>query len=163
MNYILIMRIQEKKNLNPLTAVLAKTSLKRLPTLKHCNFLNCANIALTVSCEHWVKSPSNWDFQLSQKKVSAFCKILPFEFGQEKMTVFNVIEKRQRSRFIAFKIFTEIIVAKPKVNIKLKFSPCSYLEVTFLYLFVSRAELQLFVHPGLVSIFNITATLHAGK
>ena len=47
------------------------------------------------------------------------------------MTVFNVIEKQQRSRFIAFRFFTEIIVAKPKVNITLKF------------LFVSRAELQL--------------------
>ena len=50
------------------------------------------------------------------------------------MTVFNIIEIRQRSRFIAFRFFTEIIVAKPNVNITLKFSPCSYLEVTFFVL-----------------------------
>ena len=31
--------------------------------LKHCSFLNLANIALTVSCEHWVECPSNWDIQ----------------------------------------------------------------------------------------------------
>ena len=78
------------------------------------------------------------------------------------MTVFNVIEKRQRSRFIAFRFFTEIIIAKPKVK---KFSRCSCLEVTFLFFFVSRDASQLFVlvHPGLVSIFNITATLDARK
>ena len=52
MNYILIMRIHDGKKTNPLTAVLAKTGRKRLPTLKYCNFLNCANMALTVSCEH---------------------------------------------------------------------------------------------------------------
>ena len=31
--------------------------------LKHCNFLNRSNIALTVSCEHCVECPSNWDIQ----------------------------------------------------------------------------------------------------
>ena len=57
------------------------------------------------------------------------------------MTIFNIKEKRQRSRFIAFRFFKEIIVAKPKVNITLKFSPCSYLEVTLFVLirFPSRA------------------------
>ena len=79
------MRIQGKKNFNLLTALLVKTGRKRLPTLKHCNFLSCANIALTVSCEHSVKSPSNRGFHYrKKKKVGGFCKILPFEFGQEK-------------------------------------------------------------------------------
>ena len=42
-----------------------------------------------------------------------------------------------------------------KSTFRVKFSPCSCLEVTFLFLFVSRAELQPFilVHPGLALIF----------
>ena len=42
-----------------------------------------------------------------------------------------------------------------KSTFTVKFSPCSCLEVTFLFLFVSRAELQPFilVHPGLALIF----------
>lgn len=31
--------------------------------LKHCSFLNLANIALTVSCEHCVECAPNWDIQ----------------------------------------------------------------------------------------------------
>ena len=43
-----------------------------------------------------------------------------------------------------------------KSTFTVKFSPCSSFEVTFLFLFVSRTELQpafILVHPGLASIF----------
>ena len=60
--------------------------------------------------------------------------------------------------------FTEIIVANPNSTSTVKFSPCCSLKVTFLFLFVSRAEQQqpfVIVHPGLDSIFKITTALHA--
>ena len=81
------------------------------------------------------------------------------------MTVFNVIEKRQRSRFIAFRFFTEIIIAKPKVNIHPKIQSLFLLRSDFfvLFRFPGRVTTFVLVHPGLVSIFNITATLHARK
>ena len=79
------------------------------------------------------------------------------------MTVFNVMEKRQKPGLLPSGFFfTEIIIAKPKVNIH---SLCSTFEVTFLFLLISPAELQPFVlvYPGLASIFNIMSALHAGK
>lgn len=59
--------------------------------------------------------------------------------------------------FFTFRVFTEIIIAKPKVNILSK--------IQSLLLFISWAKLQLsvLVHPGLASIFNITTALHTGK
>ena len=52
----------------------------RPSALKHCNFLSGVNMALTVSCEHWVECPSNWDFQWMQN-VHAFCVISLLEGG----------------------------------------------------------------------------------
>ena len=63
--------------------------------------------------------------------------------------------------FLPLGCFTEII---PNSTSTVKFSPCCSLKVTFLFLFVSRAELQqpfVIVHPGLASIFKITTALHA--
>ena len=150
MNYNRIMRIQGKKNFNLLTALLVKTSRKRLPTLKHCNFLSCANIALTVSCEHWVKSPSNRGFHYRKKKSRRFLQNITFWiWTRKKMTVFNVIEKRQRSRFIAFRFSTEIIIAKPKVNIHPKIQS----------LFLLRSDFfVLFRFPGRVTAFCSSAS-----
>ena len=31
--------------------------------LKNCNFFNQVNITLTISCDHSLESPSNWDTQ----------------------------------------------------------------------------------------------------
>ena len=59
--------------------------------------------------------PQNGIFN-KRKKVISFCKISPFEFAQEQ----KIIEKRQKSRFFAFRIFIEIIAVKPKANIHSK-------------------------------------------
>ena len=81
------------------------------------------------------------------------------------MTVFNVIEKRQKSRFLPSGFLQKSSLQSQKSTFTVNFSPFSSLEVTFLFLFVSWAELKPFVqmHPGLASIFNITTVLHAGK
>ena len=66
-------------------------------------------------------------------------------FDKNKTDHFSVIEKWQKPFVLRF-FLTEIIVQ---------------LQVTFLFLFVSLAELQPFVlvYPGLTSIFNITTAL----
>ena len=65
------------------------------------------------------------------------------------MTVFNVIEKRQRSRFIAFRFSIEIIIAKPKVNIHPKIQS----------LFLLRSDFSvLFRFPGRVTAFCSSAS-----
>ena len=79
------------------------------------------------------------------------------------MTVFNVIEKRQKSPFLPSGLLQKSSLLNQKSSFTIKFSPCSSLEVTFLFLFVSRAEAFYTVHPGLASIFNITTALHAEK
>ena len=43
----------------------------RIHCFKHCNFLNRVNIDFTVSCEHYVESPSNWDIQKTQNSYAA--------------------------------------------------------------------------------------------
>ena len=41
----------------------AKLAVQDSIALKHCNFLNRPNIALTISCENWIESSSSWDIQ----------------------------------------------------------------------------------------------------
>ena len=72
--------------------------------LKNCNFLNCANIALTISCEHWLESPSNWVTQKTQK-VSDFCRISVFEFRQEQKRLFLMLYKNNKNHVFAFSFF----------------------------------------------------------
>ena len=48
------------------------------------NFLNNANIALTASCEHCIEFPPNLLGYPINAKSPHFCKISPFEFGQEQ-------------------------------------------------------------------------------
>ena len=38
-----------------------KQAVQDYTALKYCNFLNHLKMAWTVSCEHWVECPSNWD------------------------------------------------------------------------------------------------------
>ena len=75
------------------------------------------------------------------------------------MTVFHIIKNDTiRVFFLPSGCFTEIIVANPNSTSTVKFSPCCTLKVTFLFLFVSRAELQqpfVIVYPSLASIFKI--------
>ena len=80
------------------------------------------------------------------------------------MIVFGVIEKKKHHFFLPSGFLQKSSLQNQKSVFTVKFNPCSSLEVTFL-LFVSRAELQLFVlvHPGLTSIFDITTALLAGK
>ena len=81
-----------------------------------------------------------------------------------KKSVFNAIKNDTIRLFLPPGCFTEIIVANPNSTSPLKFSACCSLKVTFLFLFVSLAELQqpfVIVHPGLASIFKITTALHA--
>ena len=48
---------------NPLTPEPPVTARTRLHCFKNCNFLNRANITLTISCHHSLESPSNLDTQ----------------------------------------------------------------------------------------------------
>ena len=83
------------------------------------------------------------------------------------MTIFDVIEKQQKSRFFfSFFFFIKIIVANPKVNIHSKIQSHFQLRSDFfLLLFFAGVELQplILVHTDLASVFNITTALHAGK
>ena len=74
------------------------------------------------------------------------------------MTVFSVMVKRQKSRFLPSGFLQKSSSQNQKLTFTVKFSPCSSLEATLLFLFVSWAKLHPFVlvHPGLASIFNIT-------
>ena len=80
-----------------------------------------------------------------------------------KITVIDDVEKRQKSRFFGF--LQKSLLQNQKSTFTVKLNPCSIFEVTFSFLFVSRAELQPFVlvHPGLASIFDVTTALHRGK
>jgi len=78
------------------------------------------------------------------------------------MTVFNVIERQQKSRFCLRYCFIKIIIANPKVNIHRKIQSQPYRQSGFFFLlFAARAELQplILVHTDLASIFNITTAL----
>ena len=88
-----------------------------------------------------------------------------FEATRTKVTVFDVIEKRQKSRFLPSGCLQKLSLQNQKSTFTVKFSPCSRLEVTFCSYSFPGAELEPFVlvHPGLASIFNITTALHAGK
>ena len=101
-----------------------------------CNFLNRANIVLTVSCEHRVECPSNWDVQKMQK-VSAFCKIPPFKFGHEQRWPFLRHVKTTKIAFFCLHDFyiqkSSLQNQKTTFTVKVKFSPCSSLEVAFLF------------------------------
>ena len=60
-----------------------------------------------------------------------------------KMTVINVLGKRQKRLLFCFEIFTKVIIAKPKVSIQSKIQSFSQLKNDFFeFLFVSLAELQ---------------------
>ena len=69
-----------------------------------------------LKCQLWALSRTSFKlgYPINAKKVSAFCKILPFEFGQEQ----NCLDRFWRHA--TFRLFTDIIVAKPKVNIHSK-------------------------------------------
>ena len=125
-----------------------KTSRTGLYCFETCNFLNRMNIAC-LNCQ--LRALSGKSFKLgyliNAKRSALFAKyclkkIKTFWIWTgTKMTVFNVLEKRPKSHFCLqlFFFFTQIIDAK----LKFMYS-CSSLEVTFLFLFVSRAELQPF-------------------
>ena len=70
------------------------------------------------------------------------------------MTVFNVLGKRQKTLFFAFRIFTKVIIANQRSAFKVKFSPFLNLKMTILFLFVSwaRATAFVLVHAGLAPI-----------
>ena len=92
------------------------------------------------------------EYPINTKK-SAFLQTITFS-----MTVLNVIKNDTIRVFFAFRLFYRNHRCKPKFDIHRKIQSLLYLKITFLFLFVSRAELQLpfvIVHPGLASIFKI--------
>ena len=101
------------------------------------------------------------EYPINAKK-SAFLQTITFSIcTRTKMTVFNIIKDDTIRVFLPSGCFTEIVVANPNSTSTVKFSPG---VVTFLFLFVSRAELQqpfVIVHPAFASIFKITTALHA--
>ena len=72
---------------------------------------------------------------MQKRKSAVFAKYYLLNLDKKKNDRFNVIEKRQRSRFIAFRFFTEIIIAKPKVNIHTKIQSLFLLRSDFFLLF----------------------------
>ena len=72
------------------------------------------------------------------------------------MTVFNVIEKQQKSRFCLQFSLLKSSLQTQKSTFTAKFSPSSSLEVIFLLLFLAGAELQplILVHTDL-EIFSL--------
>ena len=106
-------------------------------------------------------------FKLEHPKNAKSALFAKYRPGHE-MTVFSVMVKRQKSRLLPSGFFyTEIIIAKPKDNIhsKSKIQSLFLLRSSFFVLicFLGHATPFVLVHPGLVSIFNITTALHAGK
>ena len=57
-----------------------------------------------------------------------------FEATRTKLTVFDVIEKRQKSRFLPSGFLQKLSLQNQKSTFTVKFSPCSRLEVTFFVL-----------------------------
>ena len=109
-------------NVNPLTALPAKTGSTKLHCLKHCNFFNRASIALTVSQSiGYNRMPFKLGYpEQTQKALFSKYYLLNLDKIKAKMTVLNVIEKRQKSCFLPSGFFSEIIVAKSKVTIHSK-------------------------------------------
>ena len=57
-------------------------------------------------------------YPIKAKKSGFFCKISPFEFGQEQKWPFSTSCKNEKNHVFTFRFsFAEIIVTKPKVNI----------------------------------------------
>ena len=82
------------------------------------------------------------------------------------MTVFDVIEKRQKSCFLPTGSLQKSSLQNQESTFTVKFNPSSSLEVTsFVLIRFPGPSYSLFslAHPGLASIFNITTALHAGK
>ena len=77
------------------------------------------------------------------------------------MTVFNIIEKQQKSHFCLQFLLLKSSLQTQKSTFTAKFNPSPSLEV----IFFAGAELQplVLVHTDLASISNITTALHAGK
>ena len=104
-----------------------------------------------------------------QTKKTLFAKyhLLNLDKIRAKMAVFNFIEKRQKSCFLPSGFFfrNHRSLQNQKSPFTVKFSPCSSLEVTSLFLFVSwkYSLLSYIVQPALASIFNTTTALHARK
>ena len=93
--------------INPLTPEPPVTAHTRL----HC---------LTISCDH------------KHKNISDYCRISAFEFGQEqKLTIFNVIEKQQKSHFCLQFFLLKSQLQTQKSTFTAKFRPSPSLEVIF--------------------------------
>ena len=105
-----------------------------------------------LNCQLWALSRESFKlgYPINAKKVSAFWNITIWIWTGTKVTIFNVMEKRQKSHLLPSGFFcTEIIIAKPKVNILIKIQ--------------SFSPFFVLVYPGLALIFNIVTALLARK
>ena len=107
-------------NFNLLTAVPAKTGHTRLHCFKTLQLSQSREHCL--KCQLWALGRTSFKlgYPISAKRSALFAKycLLNLDKNKTVLTVFDVIEKRQKSA--AFRLFTDIIVAKPKVNIHSK-------------------------------------------
>ena len=109
--------------IKPLTAVPAKPGRTGLHCFKTLQLSQSREYCL--NCQLWVYVLKIGKTK-KHKKISAFCK-----------TNYHFMNLgKNKNDFYVFcpQLFSKIIIAKPKVNLHNKFSPCSSLKVTFFFI-----------------------------
>ena len=84
-----------------------------------------------LNCQFWALS--RMSFKMPKRQL--FCKISPFEFGQEQKWPFSTSQKNDKNHvFYLWLLLQKSSLQNQKSTFTVKFSPCLSLEVPFLVL-----------------------------